>query len=249
MPVNNGIILSINNITKRFGELPVLNNVSMEVKKGEVVAIIGPSGSGKTTLLRCINALEPIQSGEIIIGDQRVDAHGKRLHELRKNIGFIFQVFNLFPHLTALQNVVIAQRIVKKRSAQEAKEKALALLQKVGLGDKADSYPDQLSGGQQQRVAIARALAMDPKLMLMDEITSALDPELVNEVLEVVGQLAKEGMTMILVTHEMGFARNVADRVVFMDQGRIVEEGPPQKIFSNPENERTKTFLNKILSH
>lgn len=242
-------ILCINNITKQFGDLVVLDNVSMEVQNGEVVAIIGPSGSGKTTLLRCINGLEPIQSGKIVIGQQVVDAKCRKLNELRKNIGFIFQVFNLFPHLTAQENIVLSQRIVKKRTPDEAKEKALSLLKKVGLSDKANSYPSQLSGGQQQRVAIARALAMDPKLMLMDEITSALDPELVNEVLEVVAQLVKEGMTMILVTHEMGFAKNVADRIIFMDVGRIIEEGPPQKIFKDPDNARTKAFLDKVLSH
>jgi len=221
----------------------------MTVKQGKVVAIIGPSGSGKTTLLRCINALEPIDSGEIIMENKPVNPKSRDVHELREKVGFIFQIFNLFTHLTTLENIMLAQRIVKKRSVKEARERAFSLLRKVGLEDKANYYPSQLSGGQQQRVAIARALAMDPKLLLMDEITSALDPELVSEVLDVVIQLAKDGMTMIIVTHEMGFARNVANRIIFMDNGRIIEQGEPNKIFNNPEQERTKDFLNKVLNH
>jgi polar amino acid transport system ATP-binding protein len=245
----NLVLLELKNINKSFGNLRVLNDFSMTVKQGKVIAIIGPSGSGKTTLLRCVNALESIDSGEIIIENKLVNPKSRDVHKLREKVGFIFQLFNLFTHLTALENIMLAQRIVKKRSVKEAREKAFSLLRKVGLEDKADSYPSQLSGGQQQRVAIARALAMDPKLLLMDEITSALDPELVSEVLDVVIQLAKDGMTMIIVTHEMGFARNVASRIIFMDNGRIIEQGEPNKIFNNPEQERTKDFLNKILNH
>lgn len=245
----NFVLLELKNITKYFGNLRVLNNVSMTVKQGGVVAIIGPSGSGKTTLLRCVNALESIESGKIIIENKLVNPRSKDVHELREKVGFIFQSFNLFAHLTALENIMLAQRIVKKRSSKEAKERAIYLLRKVGLKDKDNSYPSQLSGGQQQRVAIARAMAMDPKLLLMDEITSALDPELVSEVLDVVMQLAQDGMTMIIVTHEMGFASNVASKIIFMDNGRIIEQGEPNKIFNNPEQERTKDFLNKILNH
>ncbi len=245
----NFVLLELKNINKSFGKLRVLNDVSMAVVQGKVVAIIGPSGSGKTTLLRCVNALESIDSGGIIIENKPVNPKSRDVHELREKVGFIFQAFNLFAHLTALENIMLAQRIVKKRSVKEARERAFSLLRKVGLEDKADSYPSQLSGGQQQRVAIARALAMDPKLLLMDEITSALDPELVSEVLDVVMQLAKDGMTMVIVTHEMGFASNVASRIIFMDNGRIIEQGEPSKIFNNPEQERTKDFLNKILNH
>lgn len=245
----NFVLLELKNINKYFGNLRVLNNVSMAVKQGEVVAIIGPSGSGKTTLLRCVNALESIESGKIIIENKLVNPESKDVHELREKVGFIFQSFNLFAHLTALENIMLAQRIVKKRSSKEAKERTISLLRKVGLKDKDNSYPSQLSGGQQQRVAIARAMAMDPKLLLMDEITSALDPELVSGVLDVVMQLAKDGMTMIIVTHEMGFASNVASRIIFMDNGRIIEQGEPNKIFNNPEQERTKDFLNKVLNH
>ena len=245
----NFVLLELKNINKSFGNLRVLNDVSMTVKQGKVVAIIGPSGSGKTTLLRCVNALEPIDSGEIIIESKPVNPKSRDVHELREKVGFIFQAFNLFTHLTVLENIMLAQRIVKKRSVKEAREKAFSLLRKVGLEDKADSYPSKLSGGQQQRIAIARALAMDPKLLLMDEITSALDPELVSEVLDVVMQLAKDGMTMVIVTHEMGFASNVASKIIFMDNGRIIEQGEPNKIFNNPEQERTKDFLNKVLNH
>jgi len=246
---NNLVLLELKNIHKSFGKLKVLDDVSMTVIQGKVVAIIGPSGSGKTTLLRCVNALEFIDSGEIIIEKKPVNPRSRDVHELREKVGFIFQAFNLFAHLTALENIMLAQKIVKKRSVKEARERALSLLRKVGLEDKANNFPSQLSGGQQQRVAIARALAMDPKLLLMDEITSALDPELVSEVLDVVVQLAKDGMTMIIVTHEMGFAKNVASRIIFMDNGRIIEQGEPNKMFNNPEQERTKDFLNKILDH
>jgi len=246
---NNVPLLQVKNIRKNFGSLQVLDDISFDVNKGEVLTIIGPSGSGKTTMLRCINGLEKINGGEIIIDGEHLNPNSKDVHKIRENVGFIFQRFNLFAHLTVLDNLRIAQKIVKKRKDKEAKEVAADLLKKVGLSDKLNSYPSQLSGGQQQRVAIARSLAMDPKLLLMDEITSSLDPELVNEVLEVVKELAVGGMTMILVTHEMGFARNVASRVIFMADSKIVEQGKPDKLFSNPEHERTKAFLNKILDH
>jgi len=239
-------ILKMEKIVKTFGKLTVLDGVSLEVRKGEVVAIIGPSGSGKTTLLRCINGLETIQGGEIIVEGFRIDPVHRDAHKVRERIGFIFQKFNLFPHLTALENVKLAQVIVKKRPEKEARDVALRMLDRVGLSDKIDEYPSKLSGGQQQRVAIARALAMDPTMVLMDEITSALDPELVNEVLEVVRQLAKDGMTMIIVTHEMSFARDVANRIIFMADGKIVEEGSPDDIFLNPRNVRTQAFIGSI---
>lgn len=245
----NLVLLELKNINKSFGDLQVLKGVSISIKQGEVLAIIGPSGSGKTTLLRCINALESTESGEIIIENKLVKPKSKDIHLLREKVGFIFQSFNLFTHLTALSNITIAQKVVKKRKEKEAREKALYLLKKVNLEDKDDYYPSQLSGGQQQRVAIARAMAMDPILLLMDEITSALDPELIGEVLDVVRQLAKDGMTMIIVTHEMKFARDVASRVIFMDDGNIVEEGDPAKIFINPEKERTKEFLKRELNN
>ncbi len=225
----NELLLQVKNISKNFGSLQVLDDVSFDVHKGEVLTIIGPSGSGKTTMLRCINGLEKINGGEIIIDGEHLNPNSRDVHKIRENVGFIFQRFNLFAHLTVMDNLIIAQKIVKKRKEKEAKEIAEKLLKKVGMLDKVDYYPSQLSGGQQQRVAIARALAMDPKLLLMDEITSALDPELVNEVLEVVKELAIGGMTMILVTHEMGFARNVASRVIFMADSKIVEQGPPEK--------------------
>ncbi len=244
-------------VHKRFGRLEVLRGVSLEVARGEVVVLIGPSGSGKTTLLRCINHLETLDSGRIYIEAELVGYRetSGRLREdserdvarKRSAIGMVFQRFNLFPHLTALGNVIEAPMRVKKLSRREAEERGRALLQKVGLGDKLKEHPSRLSGGQQQRVAIARALAMEPKLMLFDEPTSALDPELVGEVLEVIKSLAQEGMTMIVVSHEMGFAREVADRAVFMDEGLVVEEGPPQAMFGNPQQQRTKAFLSKIL--
>lgn len=245
------------NIVKRFGRLAVLNGVDLSVKRGKVVVIIGPSGSGKTTLLRCINHLEKIDSGHIYIEDKMLgyrEVNGRLVEDseaaiarVRSQIGFVFQRFNLFPHMTALENVIEAPIHVLHRSKAEVTERALALLDKVGLAEKAHVYPHKLSGGQQQRVAIARALAMNPKLMLFDEATSALDPELVGEVLKVMRQLAEEGMTMVVVTHEMGFAREVADHVIFMDHGVVVEEGPPSQIFDHPENERTRTFLGMIL--
>ena len=244
-------------VHKRFGRLEVLRGVSMDVARGEVVVVIGPSGSGKTTFLRCINHLERVDGGKIYVDGELVGYREKngRLVEDREAevarkraaIGMVFQRFNLFPHLTALGNVVEAPLRVKKLSRRDADELGRGLLQKVGLDEKLNAYPSQLSGGQQQRVAIARALAMQPKLMLFDEATSALDPELVGEVLEVMKSLAREGMTMIVVTHEMGFAREVADRMMLIDEGVIVEEGPPAQFFNNPRHERTKLFLSKIL--
>jgi ABC-type polar amino acid transport system ATPase subunit len=240
-------VVSVKNIHKYFGRLHVLRGVSLDVTKGEVVVIIGPSGSGKSTLLRCLNYLEPVQSGEIWIDGIRLDHHRTNIRAVRAEVGIVFQAFNLFPHLTAIRNVMLAPVVVRKRPESEVRQAALAMLAKVGLRDKVDAYPSQLSGGQQQRVAIARALAMQPKLMLFDEVTSALDPELVREVLDVMKQLARDGMTMIVVTHEMGFAREVADRVVFMDEGRIVEEGKAADIFDRPQEQRTREFLGKIL--
>jgi len=240
-------VVKVKDAHKHFGHLHVLKGVNLEVARGEVVVIIGPSGSGKSTLLRCLNYLEPIQSGEVWVDGIRLDHHKTNIRQVRAEVGMVFQSFNLFPHLTVLRNVMLAPVIVRKRSETEVHEAALALLAKVGLQDKTDAYPSQLSGGQQQRVAIARALCMQPKLMLFDEVTSALDPELVREVLDVMKQLARDGMTMIVVTHEMGFAREVADRVIFMDEGRIVEEGTAEDVFDRPQHQRTKEFLGKIL--
>jgi len=240
-------VVKVKNIHKYFGHLHVLKDVSLEVAKGEVVVIIGPSGSGKSTFLRCLNYLEPVQSGEIWIDGIRLDHHKTNIRAVRAEVGIVFQSFNLFPHLTAIRNVMLAPVVVRRRPEAEVRKAAVAMLTKVGLQDKVDAYPSQLSGGQQQRVAIARALAMQPKLMLFDEVTSALDPELVREVLDVMKQLARDGMTMIVVTHEMGFAREVADRVIFMDEGRIVEEGTAEAVFERPQSQRTKEFLGKIL--
>jgi ABC-type polar amino acid transport system ATPase subunit len=240
-------MVKVSHVHKYFGRLHVLNDVSLEVGRGEVVVVIGPSGSGKSTLLRCLNFLEPVQAGEIWIDGIRLDHHKTNIRQVRAEIGIVFQSFNLFPHLTALRNVMLAPVVVRKRPPAEVREQAKALLGKVGLQDKVDAYPAQLSGGQQQRVAIARALAMHPKLMLFDEVTSALDPELVREVLDVMKQLVRDGMTMLIVTHEMGFAREVADRVVFMDEGRIVEEGTAAQVFDHPASPRTRGFLSKIL--
>ena len=240
-------MVKVKNIHKHFGKLHVLNDVSLDVTKGEVVVIIGPSGSGKSTLLRCLNYLEPVQSGEIWIDGIRLDHHRTNIRAVRAEVGIVFQAFNLFPHLTAIKNVMLAPVVVRKRPESEVRQAALAMLAKVGLQDKVDAYPSQLSGGQQQRVAIARALAMQPKLMLFDEVTSALDPELVREVLDVMKQLARDGMTMIVVTHEMGFAREVADRVIFMDEGRTIEEGTAADVFDRPREQRTREFLGKIL--
>ena len=240
-------MVKVKNVNKYFGHLHVLKDLSLEVARGEVVVVIGPSGSGKSTLLRCLNYLEPVQSGEIWIDGIRLDHHKTNIRAVRAEVGIVFQSFNLFPHLTALRNVMLAPLVVRKRPETEVRQAAVAMLTKVGLQEKIDVYPSQLSGGQQQRVAIARALAMEPKLMLFDEVTSALDPELVREVLDVMKQLARDGMTMIVVTHEMGFAREVADRVIFMDEGRILEVGTAAGIFDHPKNQRTKEFLGKIL--
>lgn len=240
-------MIRVHNLQKQFGESHVLRGISCDIAPNEVVCIIGPSGSGKSTFLRCINALETLSGGEIdvngfAIHDQRTD-----LNKMRESVGMVFQRFNLFPHMTVLENIIMAPMDVKKLSRAEATLRAEKLLRKVGLLDKTDAYPNSLSGGQQQRVAIARALAMEPKIMLFDEPTSALDPELVGEVLAVMKALAHEGMTMVVVTHEMGFAREVADRVMFIDQGIIQEEGAPQQIFTNPANPRTRAFLSKVL--
>jgi ABC-type polar amino acid transport system ATPase subunit len=240
-------VVKVTKINKYFGHLHVLRDLSLDVSRSEVVVIIGPSGSGKSTLLRCLNYLEPVQSGEIWIDGIRLDHHKTNIRQVRAEVGMVFQSFNLFPHLTALRNVMLAPVVVRKRPDAEVRRDALALLAKVGLQDKTDTFPSQLSGGQQQRVAIARALCMQPKLMLFDEVTSALDPELVREVLDVMKQLARDGMTMVVVTHEMGFAREVADRVIFMDEGRIVEQGKPAEIFDRPQNQRMREFLGKIL--
>lgn len=239
-------IIQIENVHKCFGYVRALRGVSLDVERGEVVVIIGPSGSGKSTLLRCINRLEEFDDGMIVVDDIPLDS-AENINAVRAEVGMVFQQFNLFPHLTALGNVMLAQRVVRKRSQQEAREIGLDLLCTVGIPEKADCYPGQLSGGQQQRVAIARALAMNPKIMLFDEPTSALDPEMIQEVLDVMLQLAKDGMTMVVVSHEMGFARAAANRAILMDEGMIVEEAPPDILFANPKNERTKAFLSKVL--
>ncbi|MBO4896761.1 MAG: amino acid ABC transporter ATP-binding protein [Clostridia bacterium] len=237
----------ITDLHKSFGHNEVLKGISVDIYEGEVVCVIGPSGSGKSTFLRCINRLENINKGEIVVDGYKISDKKADLNKIRENIGMVFQHFNLFANMNVLRNLMLAPVDLKKANKQEAKENALRLLESVGLSDKAESYPSQLSGGQKQRVAIARALAMNPDIMLFDEPTSALDPEMVGEVLNVMKSLAKEGMTMIVVTHEMGFAREVADRVLFMDEGIIMEEGAPSEIFSNPKNPRTIDFLNKVL--
>jgi polar amino acid transport system ATP-binding protein len=236
-------------VNKWFGRLHVLRNVDLEIATGEVVVICGPSGSGKSTLLRCINRLEPVQSGEIVVDGQPVLDPRLDLSRLRAEIGMVFQQFNLYPHMTALDNITLAPRKVRRMAPAESVRLARDLLAKVGIPEKATAYPSQLSGGQQQRVAIARALAMQPKIMLFDEPTSALDPEMITEVLDVMIGLAREGMTMVVVTHEMGFARKVADRIVFMDEGRIIEQAPPAQFFTDAKSDRARTFLSKILSH
>ena len=244
---NDNIKIHISHLKKFFGKLEVLNDISMDVYEGEVVVIIGPSGSGKSTLLRCINKLEEITDGKIIVDGHDITDKKVNINKVRENIGMVFQHFNLFNNLNVLQNLMLSPVDLKKASKEQAKEQALLMLQKVGLSDKAEAYPAQLSGGQKQRVAIARALCMNPDIMLFDEPTSALDPEMVGEVLQVTKQLAADGMTMVIVTHEMGFAREVADRVIFMDGGYIVEEGPPQELLLNPKEPRTINFLNKVL--
>jgi ABC-type polar amino acid transport system ATPase subunit len=240
-------IIQMEAITKRFGELVALDNVSLDVQRGEVLMIIGPSGSGKSTLLRCINYMEVPTSGRITVDGIDMSRRRVNINKVREEVGMVFQRFELFPHLTVLENVTLAQRIVRKRNPGDAAAVAHDLLHKVGIPEKAKNYPNQLSGGQQQRVAIARALAMQPKIMLFDEPTSALDPEMIKEVLDVMLELAREGMTMVVVSHEMGFARAAANRVVFMDQGRIVEMGEPDQVFDQPQHERTQLFLSKIL--
>lgn len=235
------------NIRKSFGDNVVLKDIGLEVKEGEVVVVIGPSGSGKSTFLRCMNGLEVVDSGEIEIDGRRLTDSSQDINDIRKNIGMVFQHFNLFPHLSVIENITLAPTELKRESSAESKERARKLLETVGLEEKEDAYPNSLSGGQKQRVAIARALAMQPDIMLFDEPTSALDPEMVGDVLDVMQKLAREGMTMVVVTHEMGFAKEMADRVVFMDEGVIVEEGTPKQIFDNPQNERTKDFLDKVL--
>ena len=237
------------NVHKWFGDLHVLQDVTLHVQEGEVVVLCGPSGSGKSTLIRCINRLEPIQQGRILVDGADINDPRTNLTMVRAEIGFVFQQFNLYPHMTALENIILAPTMVRKMSRSEAADLGMDLLRKVDIPDKADTYPGQLSGGQQQRVAIARGLAMHPKIMLFDEPTSALDPEMINEVLDVMKDLAREGMTMVCVTHEMGFAREVADRVIFMDQGMLIEQNTPKAFFSQAQNERTREFLSKILSH
>ncbi len=242
-------MISFKKVDKWFGDLHVLNDINIEVAQGEVVVVCGPSGSGKSTLIRCINRLEPIQKGELVVDNMAV--HDKKINmtEVRADIGFVFQSFNLYPHMTALQNTTLAPIKVKKMNKKEAENLGRKMLTRVGMEDRIDHYPAQLSGGQQQRVAIARGLCMNPKIMLFDEPTSALDPEMINEVLDVMRDLAKEGMTMMVVTHEMGFAREVASRVVFMDEGQIIEVAPPNDFFTNPQTERGKGFLSSILTH
>ena len=240
-------MIDVKNLHKYFGSLEVLKGINCHIDKGECVCVIGPSGSGKSTFLRCLNLLETPTKGEIVIDDMHLTEKNFDVDAMRKRVGMVFQHFNLFPHLTILENVTLAPIRHKMMTEEQAKEKAMELLNRVGVGDKADNYPAQLSGGQKQRVAIARSLALSPEVMLFDEPTSALDPEMVGEVLEVMKQLAKEGMTMVVVTHEMGFAREVANRVFFMDGGGILEEGTPEQIFDHPQEERTKTFLSKVL--
>ena len=241
-------IIQIKNVHKRFGSVHALRGVSLDVERGEVVVIIGPSGSGKSTLLRCINRLEEFNEGSIVVDGIPLDS-AENINAVRTEVGMVFQQFNLFPHLSVMDNITLAQRIIRKRDKAEADEIAMQLLNKVGIPEKAKALPGQLSGGQQQRVAIARALAMRPKIMLFDEPTSALDPEMINEVLDVMKSLAREGMTMVCVTHEMGFAREVADRIIFMDEGMLIEENTPTAFFTQARNERTKAFLGKILTH
>jgi len=240
-------MIKVEGLYKSFGKLEVLKGIDYEVKEKEVICVIGPSGSGKSTFLRCINLLEDITAGNVFIDGIKVNDPKTDINEIRKDVGMVFQQFNLFPHMRVIDNITISPRKIRKMNPADAELLAHQLLKKVGLADKANSYPEQLSGGQMQRVAIARALAMQPKIMLFDEPTSALDPEMVKEVLDVMKQLALEGMTMVVVTHEMGFAREMGDRVLFMDQGIIVEEGIPDNIFNKPKNERTKAFLSKVL--
>jgi len=239
--------VALEGVTKRFGELEVLTKIDLDVTEHNVVCLIGASGSGKSTLLRCVNLLERVDEGTIVVDGQTITNGKVDVNALRRKIGIVFQAYNLFPHMTVLQNVTLAPRKVRGASGREARERAFALLRRIGLADKAEEFPDRLSGGQQQRVAIARALAMEPRLMLLDEITSALDPQLVSEVLNLVRELASSGMTMIIATHEMSFAREVADKVCFLDAGIICEQGPPEQIFSDPQQPRTREFLARVI--
>ncbi|GEN83957.1 peptide ABC transporter ATP-binding protein [Sporosarcina luteola] len=240
-------MIQVRDLHKSFGKLNVLKGIDYDIKEKEVICVIGPSGSGKSTFLRCINLLEEITSGEVFIDGVKINDPKTDINDIRREVGMVFQQFNLFPHMRVLDNITVSPIQIRKMNKRDAEELALQLLEKVGLADKANAYPEQLSGGQMQRVAIARALAMKPKIMLFDEPTSALDPEMVKEVLDVMKQLALEGMTMVVVTHEMGFAKEMGDRVLFLDQGLLVEEGKPEEIFSNPKHERTKAFFSKIL--
>jgi glutamate transport system ATP-binding protein len=242
-------MISLQAVNKHFGDLHVLKDINLDVPRGQVVVVLGPSGSGKSTLCRTINRLEPIDTGTISIDGEVLPAEGKKLAELRSDVGMVFQSFNLFAHKTILENVTLAPMKVRKRSKEQARTKAIELLERVGIANQKDKYPAQLSGGQQQRVAIARSLAMDPKVMLFDEPTSALDPEMINEVLAVMTSLAQEGMTMVVVTHEMGFARRASQRIIFMADGAVVEDAQPEEFFSNPKSDRAKDFLGKILNH
>ena len=242
-------IIEVKKLYKHFGKVKALDGITMDVARGSVVVVIGPSGSGKSTMLRCINHLETPTSGEVWIDGEQMTGEQEQLNRVRAEIGMVFQLFNLFPHLTAMENITLAQKVVRHRSDEEAKEIAMQKLTRVGISEKADVYPENLSGGQQQRVAIARALAMNPKIMLFDEPTSALDPEMIKEVVDVMFDLAQEGMTMVCVTHEMGFARAAADEVIFMDEGLIVEHTTPEGLFNNPQTERCKQFLSQILEH
>ncbi len=239
--------LDIKGVTKSYGQTPVLRGIDLSVEQHQVVCLIGASGSGKSTLLRCVNGLEPIEAGDIWLDGDVVSGEGVDLDRLRRDVGIVFQSFNLFPHMSVLENVTLAPRKIRGTPREQARERGLELLRRVGLAEKADSYPDQLSGGQQQRVAIVRAMAMEPRVLLLDEITSALDPELVAEVLDIVRELARDGLTMLLATHEMSFASEVADTVCFLDQGRILEQGPPEQIFRAPEQERTRAFLDRVI--
>ena len=240
-------MIKVENLTKSFGELEVLKGINQEIKDGEVVVVIGPSGSGKSTFLRCLNLLESPTSGKIFVDNEEITSKKIDINKVREEMGMVFQSFNLFNNLNILDNITLAPTLVKKMEKAKAEEKARELLARVGLPDKAEAFPKSLSGGQKQRIAIARALAMNPKVMLFDEPTSALDPEMVGEVLDIMKDLAREGMTMVVVTHEMGFAREVGDRIIFMDGGYVVEEGSPEEIFGNPQNDRTKDFLGKVL--
>ncbi len=241
-------MIKVVDLKKNFDKLEVLKGINEHIEKGEVVAVIGPSGSGKSTFLRCLNLLEDVTEGEIYVDDELINSPKADINKIRQKMGMVFQQFNLFPHLKIIDNITLAPTLLNKMSKEDAVKRAYELLERVGLKDKAESYPASLSGGQKQRVAIARALAMDPEIMLFDEPTSALDPEMVGEVLDVIKDLARSGMTMVIVTHEMGFAREVATRVLFMDQGIIMESGSPAEIFDNPQNERTKLFLSKVLN-